>query len=507
LTTNAPLVIGIIVAFLVANAIIIRKFHVTQDSVEQYAVGGRNLGWILVCFSYVGAWYVGAIYTGWVANAADLGIFVLYLGIYSIGGMITMYFMASNVWIWGKVYNLTSITDFIKLRYQSHLFSKFFSVVVVCVNFFWLIVEMITIGYCFQVATNSIIDFRVGTVIASAFVIAYSYLGGARATAIGNVVQGIMFAVVGTVVFFVIIYKTYGGPTPLFEMVQANMPEHLSLAGNQGLWMSSILTGIMGAYVWPQIFNRMFMSKGPSDTKKAVFVAPVLVVLVTCGILWSALGGNMLEGFPADHQQGLFWIANEYVGPVALALVAIFAISASMSTISAVSHSIGVMLGTEFVTRKSHDPMRRMKNQQYATLAVGVVAIIIATLNFPNLNNVALAMYEFIIQAFVPLFMGILWRRGNIYGAFIGMIAGVAIALIQFFVGQSGGSIVSWAGGFSAGCVGLLVNFVIYMVFALAVGKPAHADGMWESLKLYDEEGQYVSDGTEDKDAIAKYSM
>lgn len=491
-------------AFLVGNAIVIRKFHISQDSVEQYAVGGRNLGWILVCFSYVGAWYVGAIYTGWFANAADIGIFALYLGIYSIGGMITMYFMATNVWIWGKVYSLASITDFIRLRYQSKVFTKFFSVVVVCVNFFWLVVEMITIGYCFQIATNSVVDFRIGTVIASAFVIAYSYLGGARATAIGNLVQGVTFAVVGTIVFFIIIWKTYGGLVPLFEMVEANLPEHLTLKGNEGLWMSSILTGILGAYCWPQIFNRMFMSKGPSDSKKAVFVAPFLVVLVTCGILWSGLGGNLLPGFPEDHQQGLFWMANMYVGPVVLAFVAIFAISACMSTISAVSHSAGVMLGTEFATKKSHSPIRKMKNQQVATLVVGVVAIIIATLNFPNLNNVALAMYEFIIQAFIPLFMGIIWKRGNIFGAFAGMVAGVIVALIGFFVGADA---FTWAGGFSAGCVGLFVNFIVYIVCAYVKGEPAHVKGMWDSLSVYDEDGEYVGGDKEDKEEIAKYSM
>jgi SSS family solute:Na+ symporter len=499
-----PLVIGIIVAFFVINGIIIRRFHISQDSVEQYAVGGRNLGWILVCFSYIGAWYAGAIYTGWVANAVDMGIFVLYLGIYSIGGMITMYFMATNVWIWGKVYRLTTITDFIRLRYQNRVYSKFFSGVVVCVNFFWLCLEMITIGYCVQVATNSVIDFRLGTVIASAFVIIYSYLGGARATAIGNLVQGLAFGVVGTIVFFVLIYKTYGGPTPLFEMVRDNMPEHLSVSGYEGLWMSSVLTGIFGAYCWPQIFNRMFMTKIPSDSKKAVFVAPFIVVLVTCGLLWIGLGGNLLPGFPADHQQGVFWIANQYGGPVVLALIAIFALSASMSTISAISHAIGVMVGADFISRKDTDPIRKVKNQQYATLAVGIIAILISTLNFPNLNNVALALYEFIIQAFVPLFMGILWKRGNIYGAFTGMIAGVCVALVGFFAGSAP---FTWAGGFSAGCVGLFVNFVIYVVFALAKGPQAHVKGMWDSLRLYSEDGDYLGDGTEDKQEIAKYSM
>jgi SSS family solute:Na+ symporter len=494
-------VIGIILAFFILNGAVIRRFHIPQESIEQYAVGGRSLGWFLVCFSYIGAWYVGAIYTGWVATSADLGIFALYLGIYSIGGMITMYFMATNVWIWGKVYQLGSITDFIKLRYQNSGFSKFFAVVVVAVNFFWLVVEMITIGYCFQVATNSIVRFEIGLILASAFVVVYSFLGGARATAIGNLVQGVTFGVVGTITFYIIIRMTYGGIVPLFEMVEANKPELLSLAGgNEGLWMSSILTGILGAYCWPQIFNRMFMTNGPRDSKKSVFVAPFIVVLVTCGILWSPLGGTLLPGYPEDHQQGLFWIANTYGGPVALAFIAIFAISASMSTISAVSHSIGVMLGTEFLTTKNHAPERKLKNLKVATLVTGVAAIIIATLNFPQLNFVALAMYEFIIQAFVPLFFGIMWKRGNIHGAFFGMLTGVIVALVGFF---GGADLFTWAGGFSAGCVGIFANFAVYWTCAMTLGKQKHADAMWEALQLYDEEGHYIGEGPENLEGRA----
>lgn len=486
--TNAPVVIGIILAFFVLNAAIIKKFHTFQGDAEQYSVGNRNLGWVLVCFAFLGAWYVGALYIGWVATSADLGLFAQYLGIYSIGGLIVMYVIATNVWIWGKVYGLESITDFIKLRYKSNLFGRFFAIVVVLVNFFWVVLEMVTIGYCFQVATNSIISFKVGLILASAFVVFYSHRGGAKATAIGSVVQGLTFGIIGTITFYILIRLTYGGIIPLFDMLEANKPELLSLSSYRGLWMSSIITGVLGAYCWPQIFNRLYMTKGPRESKKAVFVVPFIVITAMLGILLPALGGTLLTGFPQDHQLGLFWIANTYGGPVCLALVAIFALAAGMSNTAAVTHACGVMIG-ELITTKNHDSDKKLKNLKNSTLVVGIVAIIVSTFNLPQLTFVALAMYEFIIQAFVPLFFGIMWKRGNIQGAFLGMTTGVLIALVGFF---GGAELFTWAGGFSAGCVGLMANFIVYFTCAMIFGKQDHVDEMWLGLQLYDERGKYV---------------
>lgn len=489
MNTNSTVVITVLVIFLIVNAVIIRLNHKQQDTVDEYAVGGRGLSWILVCFSYVGSWYVGAIYVGWVASAADIGIFAQYLGIYSIGGLITMYMMSSNVWTWGKVYNLDSIAAFIKLRYQNPAFARFFSIIIIAVNFFWLVVEMVTIGYVVSVATNGAISFGLGTVIGSGFVLVYTFIGGTRATAFGNLVQGATFGILGTIVFIFLIFKSYGGPTPLFEMLEAHQPQLLSLEGYEGLWMSSILTGILGAYVWPQIFNRMFMTKGAMESKKAVYIAPLLIIVTTFGILWSGMGLRLLDNIPDNHQYGLFFVANAYGGPVILGLVGCFAVAASMSTISAVSHACGVMLGEEFICRPDTPEEKRVKILKASTISLGIISMIVALFDWGQLNMVALAMYEFIIQGFVSLFLGVLWKKGNVQGAFFGMLAGVIIAFLGFF-----GVSFAWAGGLSAGCVGLIVNLIVYLVCAKAFGPMPIAEEMWEKIKLYDQYGNLVED-------------
>lgn len=498
MSTNSTVVIAVLVIFLIVNAIIIRLNHKQQDTVDEYAVGGRGLGWLLVCFSYVGSWYVGAIYVGWVASAADIGMFAQYLGIYSIGGLITMYMMSSNVWTWGKVYNLDSIAAFIKLRYQNPLFAKFFSLVVIVVDFFWLIVEMVTIGYVVNVATNGAVSFGLGTILGSGFVLAYTYLGGTRATAFGNLVQGATFGILGTVVFIFLIFKAYGGPVPLFQMLEAHQPQLLTLDGYEGLWMSSIFTGILGAYVWPQIFNRMYMTNGPMDSKKAVYIAPLLIIVTTFGIIWSGMGLLLLDDIPSNHQYGLFFVANAYGGPVVLGLVGVFAVAASMSTISAVSHACGVMLGEEFICKPDTPEIKRVRILKTSTISLGIISMIVAVLDWGQLNMVALAMYEFIIQGFIALFLGVLWKKGNVQGAFLGMLTGVIIAFLGFF-----GVDFSWAGGLSAGVVGLIANLIVYLVCAKIYGPMPIADELWEKIKLYDQLGNMVDDGNVSKKVSA----
>src|SRR5699024_12547224 len=59
-----------------------------------------------------------------------------------------------------------------------------------------------------------------------------------------------------------------------------------------------------------------------------------------------------------------------------------------------------------------------------STLLIGVVAIVIATAEITIIVSIVIYIYEFLVQVSVPIVLGLFWKRGNVYGAFSGMIAG-----------------------------------------------------------------------------------
>jgi SSS family solute:Na+ symporter len=481
-----PIVIGVIAAFFIINAILIRIFHSPQKDMDTYTVGNRKMPWFMIAFGYMGGWYVGSVYTGFAGNSADIGFFAQYLAVYSLSSLIVLYLMARPVWVWGKVYGLESGPEYVGLRYNSVGFQKFWAIFMILVDGCWLIMEFVTLGYVVQVATNGWISFELGIVISGVFCGFYTVFGGVKDSAVASVIQGIIFIIIGSVVFLILQFKTYGGFTPLFDMVAAHKPALLELeGGTKTLWITSIITGTLGAICWPNSFLRLFMGSSPREDKKSLFFSPICAIVVVLLILMPTMGGRLLTGFPEDAQYGLFWIANEYGGPIILGAVAVFTICAALTTISTVANAISVPFAKDIV-RVFFKKTDVLKLAKLTTAIVTVVAILLGTRNVPQLNFFAIMLYNFIVQAFVPQIIGTFFKRGNKIGAIAGMAVGCIVAVIYQFWPTVFGDLGAWAV-----LLGLLANTIVFIVCGFVFGKPDHVDKLYENLRLYDNNGKY----------------
>lgn len=493
---NALIAIGVIIGFFIINAVIIKLAHRKQDSLEEFAVGGRSFPWYLSMFGFIGAWYVGAMYTGWFADSANLGLFAQYLALYSLGSMVMMYTIVRPVWIWGKEYQLETNADLAELRYGSKKFGTFIAITTFLFWSPWLIVEIKTIGYLISAATYGTVSFNLGLVLVSLFVIVYCWLGGARASAVGALVQGVFFTIVGTALVLYLMFQAYGGITPMFKQIAEVAPELLVISDSvgYGTWSSAIIIGALGGMMMPGVFIRMYMTKNVTESKKAVLIVPFIGAVFTIFLLWLGLGSGLLTGFPEDAQSGAFWIADQFGGPVALGLMGVFALAASMSTISAATLTAAVMIGKNILAPLKLSREQTLRVSKMATLVVGLIAIGIATLEIGRLVSIILYVYDCIVQVAVPMVLGLFWKRGNVYGAFIGTVVGMLVVLTAGIFPW----LTNWAGSWSAGSVGLLYNLILYVVVSLLTKKQEHVKGLFDTLATYS--GQEVE--TEEKSSL-----
>lgn len=481
--TSIQTVIFCILIYLALNIFFLKKYHINQRTFESFSVGNRGFGWILFSFAYVGYWYVGSIYISWFNTAAQVGIFSQYLLIYSMASPIILYFMAKPVWIWGKIYHLETQADIIGLRYGNAKFKALFSILTFLFWFPWLILEMRTIGYTISIATNSFIDFNLGMIIICLFVIIYTFYGGVRASAIGSVIQVSIFAGLGLICFSFLIWKTYGNVHSLFSMLEKSYPALLTLRPEYGgfYWASVIITSTLGAFSLPGMFKLMYTADSPRTIKKTACIAPLVVIPTVFVVLLLGMGGQTLSEFPIGSESSLFWIAKTYGGNFILGLVAVFALSASMSTISGVINTAAVMISKDWINGLFLSISREqlLRNAKGATIAVGIFSLYIASIEIPNLLIITLLMYDCVVQAFIPLFIGQYWKRSNLIGASLGMIIGILIAIYGNIVPES----IIWAKGWSAGMIGLMANLVIHFVCGVLIGKQDHVDKLFDDLE------------------------
>lgn len=479
--TSATITILVIAVFLIANIVVIKIFHKKQDSLEEYAVGGRSFPWVLSLFGFLGAYYVGSIYTGFFATSATQGVFAQYLAVYSVVSVLTLYIMARPVWIWGKNHNLETNFDLVTLRYNSHKLGLFIGITSFLFWTPWLIVEMQTLGYIVSAVTYGAVPFWLGLVIISSIVIVYVSIGGMRAGAIGDLFQGIIFTIVGTGTVIYLIMKVYGGISPMFEQVSKNNPDLLIINQDVGVltWTSAIVASSFGAMMYPGIFNRIYMAESVRAMKKTVIVAPLVGSVLILFIMWLGLGASFQAGFPQDPQSGIFWISDKFGGPFVVGLMGVFALAACMSTLSAITTTAAVIIGKNLVGfRFNWDRKKMLINSKLFSLVVGIVCMIIACLDIPSIVTIVLYVYDCIVQAAVPIILGLYWKGGNKYGAATGSGAGMAVVLLQGPFPW----LISWVGGLSAGLVGLGLNLILYVSVSLLTDRQPHVDALFEEL-------------------------
>lgn len=484
--TKALITISIMIGYFVLNAVIIKIFTQKQVDLESYAVGNRSFGFMLNAFSGIGAWYTGAMYVGWFASSADTGVFAQYIVVYSVVAVIIQYYEARPVWIWGKEYGLETEGDYVAKRYGSEKFRWVFMTIFFIFYAPWLIVEIKALGYMVHAATYYMVGFNAALIIAVGFVIAYTFLGGAKGAAVGGLIQGVTMGIVGVIFLYWIIRKAYGGIFDLYDLVENFKPQLLSFRENgSNYWASVIITCGLGGFVLPAIFYRLYMTDSPRTTKKSVLFAPILGIIMGFLVMALGLGATHFDGFPADSQEASFWIVDKFAGPVGLGLLGVLGLAASMSSIACFLNCFAIMISKDIIgpifPKLGRD--RLFKIARVATIGVGVVAVILSMFEVRQLMYFVIAIYDCCVQAFPLVFIGLFWRRANLQGAIAGFTVGSIWAILGVFWPQT----IAWAGGWTGGLIGLVCNAVIIFICGLIFGKQDHADEMFDLLKNYKE--------------------
>lgn len=144
--------------------------------------------------------------------------------------------------------------------------------------------------------------------------------------------------------------------------------------------------------------------------------------------------------------------------------------AAGMGFVDGVTQAIGTQVANDIVAVVH--PLRDKQELYLAKAAMAVTAVIAAVIAYriydsPNLAGVTQLAYQAIIQLAVPIFGGLVWRRGNRDGAIAGLLVGAAIALALTVPYMDNGGAVPWLEGLGSGLVGLVVNLLVFVIVSL----------------------------------------
>lgn len=460
----------ILAVYLVAMLAVGFYFMRRNKGIEDYYVGGRNMGAGHVGLSVVATDVGGgfSIGLGGLGFAMGLsGSWMLFTGL--IGAWL------SAVILIPKIKELEKTKMFLTFP---QVFEHFYGLRVAqvaafvsCVGYIGFTSSQLLAGAKLASTAFDQLSLTGALVGMSVIAIAYTAVGGIKAVIYTDTIQWIIL--MGGLVLLGIpfAHNAVGG----FDALHLYLPSaHLSLTNIK--WQDLVNWAITIIPIWfigMTLYQRIYACKDVKTARRAWFIAGLLEypLMAFMGVLLGLYSRVALEsgmfasaGYPAaggmDSELGMPLLLKLVLptGVMGIVLAAYF--SAIMSTADSCLMAASGSFVTDFLKLK--DPDANLRVSQFATLGLGIVSLILATL-FENVLSLMLYSYSFMVSGLlVPLIGAVFFGCRNPLAALLSMIFGGSLT-VWFSINPP------WPipFGLDANVVGLLFSLIVYVAIHL----------------------------------------
>ncbi len=456
------------------------------NTLRDFYIAGSGFGFIVLVLTLYATQYSGNTLFGFTGKTYRIG----YAWIMSVHFMIAIvvFYAVFAVRLHRQSRRRGYVTpvDYLNDRYASRAISLIAAIVMVLAVTNFLLAQLMAMGRALQglAGPRGDIAYNYGVIVLALIMVIYGTLGGLRAVAWSDMIQGGVL-MVGFVLLLAMLVHQFGPLSRPTEMILASGdPAMVSKitppsAGLLREWISYLLMVGMGAALYPQAIQRIYASSSERVLKRSMAMMAFLpfltaLIAVITGIYAIAYVPG-LEGAATDQilTRVLRLIQEDSVAGYMLVVVLFAAIlSAIMSTADSALLSISSMLTKDvyagFIKRDATEAelTRLGKILSWVLLAL-LVGLAIVLKRETSLIALLDRKFDILIQL-VPAFMlGIRWHGLRSGPVLAGLVAGLVVALgLAFgpFAFVDGGKI----GGFHPGLFGLAVNL------AVAVGGSLH---------------------------------
>lgn len=436
-----PLIVFLVIIFTIGFW---ASTYLKQDDtfLSEYFLGGRQLSGFVLAMTMTATYGSASSFIGGpgVAYTQGLGWVLLAMAQVATGYFVLMV-LGKKFAIMTRRFHAITLIDFLKARYQSKA--------VVLLSAFSMIVFLFSamaaqwIGGARLIESLTGLNYTAALFIFTISVLLYVVIGGFRAVALTDAVQGVvMFS--GTFILLIATVVAGGGLENIINDLITENPNLVTPFGYDGqltpLYVSSfwILVGV-GVVGLPQITIRAMAYKNAKAMHQAIIIGTIVVGFIMLGM----------------HLIGVFArpiIPNIDVGDKVMPVLAMkvlpswlagIVLAAPMAAIMSTVDSL-LLLVSSAVVKDVYlsyiQPTANGKKVERISITVttilGILVFLLA-LSPPDLI-IWLNLFSFggLEAAFIwPIVLGLYWKGGNKYGAIASMVVGVGayIVIDRFF--------------------------------------------------------------------------
>ena len=478
-----PALVVIVGVFVIAIALglMARRGHVMN--LEQWSVGGRGFGSILVFLLMDGEIYTTFTFLGGSGWAYGKGAPAFYILCYGAIAYSVSYFLLPIVWRYAQTRKLVSQADFFVAKYESKALGVIVALVSVAALVPYLVLQLKGLGIIVSEASGGVITQAVAVWTSSVALVGYVVVSGVRGSAWTSALKDVMILAVAVGIGVYLPLHYFGGYRAMFEAVELAKPGALTLpsSGMSPAWfISTVLLTATGFYMWPQFFAGVYTARSESVFRKNAVILP-LYQLVVLFVFFTGFAAILvvpgLKGAAADLS--LLRIVERSFGSWTVGVIGAAGLLTALVPGSMILITAGTIISQNIYRVMAPDASDRTVSLVARSLVpVLTLAAVILTLRGGETLVVLLLMgYNFVTQLFPALILSLGERqRVSAASAIAGIVAGELTVVVLTVTSASVATLLPGAPqivkDLNVGFVALAVNAVVLTVVALATRVP-----------------------------------
>ncbi|RNF39990.1 sodium/pantothenate symporter [Planococcus salinus] len=454
-----------------------RKLSSSSNFINDYFLGGRELGGFVLAMTMVATYGSASSFLGGPGTAYTMGFgWVLLAMTQVVTGYFVLMILGKKFAIMARRYNAVTMIDFLKVRYRSSAVAILSALSIIIFLFSAMAAQWIGGARLIESLTG--LSYNSALFLFAVSVLVYVTIGGFRAVALTDAVQGAVM-LVGTLVLLIAVVITGGGiPNIVSDLINEN-PNLVTPYGAEGnlsaAYVSSfwILVGV-GVVGLPQIAVRAMSYKNSQSMHRALIIGTLVTGVI---MLNMHLIGVFARPILPDITVGdtvIPLIALEVLPPWVAGIVLAAPMAAIMSTVDSllliVSSSIVRDVYSSYI--KPDASLKTIKRMSVGVTGTLGVIVFLMALNPPDLL-IFLNLFAFggLEAAFIwPVVLGLYWKWGNKFGAIASMVTGIVSYIALHFYNLANGELF----GVHTVTFPVLLSLLAFVVGSLLIGRKAY---------------------------------
>ncbi len=436
--------VAVLVAYLlvlIALAIWSRR---ETDSLSGFFLAGKKLPYWVVAFSTNATGESGWLLLGLTGMGYAVGAQAYWVVVGEVFGIALSWTLISR-----RLKRLSDETDSITLpdvisaRFNDsrHILRSIAVVIILTMVCAYVTAQMVASGK----ALSSFIgmDYTSAVIVGAVIIIAYTFVGGYKAVAYTDVVQGVLM-LGGLIIVPAVAISAAGGWQSVTSNLAAQDPGLLSMwnitdSGFPG-WIALVSFLAIGLPFLgvPQLMVRFMSARDEDELRKARILSVIVILLFDIGAVTAGMAGRAL--FPGlDDAETIFpLLSSELFPPLITGVMMVVVLSAIMSTVDSL-----LLLASSAVVR---DTMQKIVGStksdktlagygKVVTILIGVIGVAFAIEEVKFIFWFVLFAWSGLGAAFGPVIICMLYyKRTTLPGVAAGMLGGFLTSVIWVLV-------------------------------------------------------------------------